>query len=87
MDAMSCQQTPFDDWVTEAPFRHLGVFALVVIAIIALALSGCTPETAYRCDKYGPKVDVRYDHYSDGHIEKSTTISRVCVHSTLVTIW
>jgi hypothetical protein len=24
--------SPFDDWVEEAPFRHLGVFALVIIA-------------------------------------------------------
>jgi hypothetical protein len=29
----------FDDWVTEAPFRHLGVFALLILAVVAL-LSG-----------------------------------------------
>jgi hypothetical protein len=28
--------SPFDDWVEEAPFRHLGVFALVIIVIVAI---------------------------------------------------
>jgi hypothetical protein len=32
--------SPFDDWVEEAPFRHLGVFALVIIAAAAI-LVGC----------------------------------------------
>lgn len=32
--------TPFDEWVEEAPFRHLGVFALIVIAIVALITGG-----------------------------------------------
>jgi hypothetical protein len=26
----------FDGWVEEAPFRHLGVFALVILAIVAI---------------------------------------------------
>lgn len=28
--------TPFDRWVQEAPFRHLGVFALMIIAVFAI---------------------------------------------------
>jgi hypothetical protein len=35
---MMYHQSPFDDWVAEAPFRHLGVFALVVLAIVALVM-------------------------------------------------
>jgi hypothetical protein len=29
-------QSPFDNWVEEAPFRHLGVFAIVILAIVAI---------------------------------------------------
>lgn len=29
-------QSPFDDWVVEAPFRHLGVFALVILGAVAI---------------------------------------------------
>jgi hypothetical protein len=29
----------FDEWVAVAPFRHLGVFALIIIATVALVIA------------------------------------------------
>lgn len=33
-------QSAFDNWAAEAPFRHLGVFALVILAIVAICIGG-----------------------------------------------
>lgn len=30
----------FDDWVAEAPARHLGAFALMIMVVMALILGG-----------------------------------------------
>lgn len=37
---MITHQTPFDQWVEEAPFRHLGVFAIVMLAVVAIFTGG-----------------------------------------------
>jgi hypothetical protein len=80
-------QSPFDNWVEEAPFRHLGVFAVVILAVVAILVGGCAPNYTYRCEAYAKHVTTQYVHFHGGAVEKSVTTTDVCVKETAVTVY
>lgn len=70
-------QTPFDEWVEEAPFRHLGIFILGILAIMAL-LVGCGPRTTQNCVKYGMVTTRTVEHLPNGATELTVRSQQTC---------
>lgn len=75
----------FDQWVSEAPSRHLGVFALVILAAVAM-LTGCGvfPDYHDKCLKYEYQT-VKFTNNYDDSERTTVTTTKNCVE--YVRIW